>query len=251
MNYWLKAQNEFAIHSPFVFDLYTQVIQSNQQYYAFFEIESQRKRLLKNVEVIDVEDFGAGSRVFESSTRKVGKIAHYSAINKHQGQLLFKLVNRFQPSCILELGTSLGISTLYLAKAKPSAHVYTFEGCEETAQVALELFEASNTKNIALIQGKLEDTLSPTLDNLSQLDFVFFDANHRLVPTLDYFETCLQKSHEDSIFIFDDIYWSAEMQQAWNKIKLHEQVTLTLDLFKLGIVFFSKKFEKQHFTLKF
>ncbi|MDX2303809.1 MAG: class I SAM-dependent methyltransferase [Microscillaceae bacterium] len=251
MNYWLKAQNEFAIHSPFVFDLYTNVIQSNQQYYAFFEIENQRKRLLKNAHTIEIQDFGAGSRVFDSTQRQVNKIVHYSAINKAQGQLLFKLVNRFQPEYILELGTSLGLSTLYLSKAKSSAKVHTFEGCEETARLAQELFQISAAHNITMVTGKLEDTLQNTIKALPAVDFVFFDANHRLAPTLEYFEICLQKSHSDSIFVFDDIYWSSEMQQAWNAIKKHPEVTLTLDLFKLGLVFFSDKFEKQHFTLRF
>jgi predicted O-methyltransferase YrrM len=88
------------------------------------------------------------------------------------------------------------------------------------------------------------------LNSLPKLDLVFFDGNHQKVPTLDYFHHCLTKAHENSIFIFDDIHWSSEMDEAWQQIQGHEQVSLTIDLFQFGLVFFRKGIAKQHFTLR-
>lgn len=250
-NYIINAGNAHSIHSPFVFQLYTEVIKSFKFYYVFYDIENIRRKLYTSQESIEVEDFGAGSKIHPSSRRKISLIARHSIAPSKQGQLLFKLVNYFQPDTIFELGTSLGISTLYLASANSQATVYTFEGCPQTTQVARQNFQQTGISNIQVNVGKLEDTLPPQLQKIKQLDFVFFDANHRYAPTMHYFEVCLEKAHENSVFVFDDIHWSPEMEKAWKEIQNHPQVTITIDLFQLGLVFFRKKQPSQHFILKF
>ncbi|RZK22361.1 MAG: class I SAM-dependent methyltransferase [Hymenobacter sp.] len=184
--------------------------------------------------------------------RRVSTIARYAAKPPRLAQLLFRLVNHFQPATILELGTSLGLTTAYLAAATTRSQVITFEGCPNTAAVAHETFEKLGLQNVRLVEGNLDQTLPATLAALPKpVDFVFFDGNHRYEPTLRYFEQCLDKAHEDSVFVVDDIHWSAEMAQAWETIKAHPAVTVTVDLFYVGLVFFRKTQPKQNFWLRY
>jgi predicted O-methyltransferase YrrM len=167
------------------------------------------------------------------------------------GQLLFRLVNHFKPKNILEIGTSLGITTLYLATPDTLSKVITLEGSEQTANVAALNFKMAEVKNIEIIRGEFSETLPAAIARLNTLDFVYFDGNHRREATLKYFKACLQRHNEESVFVFDDIYHSKEMFEAWKEIKEHSEVTLSLDLFSLGIIFFRRERIKQHFTLRF
>jgi predicted O-methyltransferase YrrM len=196
---------------------------------------------------VEVVDLGSGGR---NGHYPIRQIVRRSAVPPLVGQLLFRLVNHFQPKVIVELGSSLAISTLYLALARPEAKLIGFEGSPRLAELA-NLTCARLAPQAQVVPGPLEETLTPTLAQQAPLDFVFLDANHRLAPTLRYFETCLARAHEASVFVLDDIYWSNEMEQAWQAIKNHPQVTLTVDLFRLGLVFFRQKQPKQHFKLRF
>jgi predicted O-methyltransferase YrrM len=251
--YLFRSGNEHSIHSPFLFDLYTQVIAAkkdlNPDYAA---LKSLRKALLRSQQEINILDLGAGSRINKSNLRKIGTIAKNAEKPEKFGKLFNRLVQRFQPKVILELGTSLGLTTLYLSKAKPDAKILTFEGCPATADIAKENFDKLQAENIDVILGNIDRTLPETLARLSpKLDFAYFDANHRYEPTVRYFHDCLPYAHNDSVFIFDDIYWSEEMTQAWEYIKKHPQVTLTVDLFWVGLVFFRTEQVKEDFTLRF
>ncbi len=250
MRFWLRSGNAHSIHSPFVFQLYTQVICHPLPYYCYETIEDSRADLLASEEPISVTDFGAGSRVLNTSSRKVCQIARYSEKSPALAQLLFRLVNHFQPNVIFDLGTCLGTTTLYMAHAQPRAALYTFEGDPNLSALAQKRFEQFKCTSVRQIQGNIDQTLHNTLQAVPQVDFVFFDANHRKQPTLYYFEQCLSKKHEESVFVFDDIYWSAEMQEAWETICAHPAVTLSIDLFHLGMVFFRTQQPKQHFTLR-
>jgi predicted O-methyltransferase YrrM len=253
LRFLLKSTNEHGVHSPFVFELYTRVIRPDPPaaYYCFQSIEHLRQQLLASSRQIQVLDLGAGSRVSSSKNRKIATIARHAEKSARFGQLLFRLVNHFQPQTIFDLGTSLGITTMYLAAPQPRAQVYTFEGCPQTLRVAQENFSRLNYTNIRSVPGNIDETLPATLARITALDFVFFDANHRREPTLRYFQLCLEKAHEESVFVFDDIYWSEEMAGAWQEIKAHPAVSLTIDLFFVGLVFFRKKQPRQHFVLRF
>jgi predicted O-methyltransferase YrrM len=247
----LRSTNAHGIHSPFVYELYTQIIQSKSWHYKFDEIEALRHTLLASTEKITVKDLGAGSKVNADKQRTISDIARHTLKNAKTGQLLFRLVNHFEPQTIFDLGTSLGITTLYLSSPSKKAQVFTFEGCPQTLQVAQKHFKSLQYHHITPICGNIDETLQVTLNMVSQVDFVFFDANHRMEPTWNYFQQCLEKAHEHSVFVFDDIYWSAQMAQAWQRIKNHPSVMLTIDLFDVGMVFFRKNQPKQHFVLRF
>jgi len=206
---------------------------------------------LNSQQVIQVTDLGAGSKNNNTSQRSVSQITRTSAKSPKYAQLLFRLVNYFQPNVILELGTSLGITTAYLALARQNSQVITMEGCPNIAQQASQNFKNLGLKNTKIITGNLDHTLQITVNNLQHLDFVFFDGNHRYEPTIRYFQTCLPKRHVNSVFVFDDIYWSPEMEKAWKEICRHPDVHLSIDLFHLGLILFRPHQPKQHFTLWF
>lgn len=247
--YRLRAIKLHGVHSPFVFDLYHQVILHDGNYYTYPLLEALRKELLQNDRTILVTDFGAGPKAGLKKERKISYIARTSAKPAKYAQLLFRLLNRFKPKVVFDLGTSLGITTSYLAKGNQEAQVYTFEGCPAIAAEAKANFHKLKIQNVQQAIGNLDETLPQQLKAVSQLDFVFFDGNHRYEPTMRYFEACLEKHHEDSVFVLDDIYWSADMTRAWQEIKQHPQVLQTVDLFYIGLVFFRKSQPKEHFTL--
>lgn len=254
LRYYIAASNGkgHGIHSPFVFDFVTRVLNDRRQFYAFQKIEAQRGMLLLNNNVITIEDFGAGSAITASNQRKISDIARWSLKSPKYARLLFRMVNYFQPSTIVELGTSLGITTSYLAAAQPSASVFTFEGAPAVAALAQQVFQQLNMANIRLTPGDFDETLLPFLQKNRKVDFVFIDGNHREEPVLKYFEWILPFTHARSILVFDDIHWSAGMESAWKKIISHPAVTCSIDLFFIGVVFFNPDFKvKQDFVIRF
>ncbi|WP_426492800.1 O-methyltransferase [Hymenobacter sp. 102] len=247
-----RSGNAHGLHSPFVFGLYAHVVNHNGHFGAYDTVENRRTELLHDTTTIQIQDFGAGSRTGAGRQRQLRDIARTAAKPPKLGQLLFRLVNHFQPRTVVELGTSLGLTTSYLALADSRARVLTFEGCPATAAVARQTFAAVDAHNIELIEGNLDETLAPTLQALAApVDFAFFDGNHRYEPTLRYFEQLNQHRTEHSVFVLDDIHWSEEMERAWEAIRQHPDVTLTIDLFYIGLVFFRRNQPRQHFTLRF
>ena len=214
------------------------------------EIKAAIVSVLTDME-ITIEDYGAGSRVNNSNTRKIKDIAKNTLKSPKYGQLLFRLVNRFKPATILELGTSLGISTLYLAASSKKIKVTTVEGCPNTAKVAQINFDKIGFKNIELINDTFDHFLPKHLPKINVLDFVFFDGNHQKEATINYFNLCVEKTHNNTVFIFDDIHWSEGMTAAWEEIKKHPKVTSTIDIYFMGIVFFNSELSKENFVLKF
>lgn len=250
--YRIRARDAHGLHSPFVYELYGSVITDETPFYVFGLIESIRARMILSDETIEVTDFGTGGGLAGRKRRLgVSSIARRFVQSRRHGQLLFRLVNRFQPRRILELGTSLGITTLYLAAPAGNAEVWTLEGCPETARLAADNFEAVQARNIRPVVGEFGATLPGVLREMQQVDFAFIDGNHRYATTLDYFRQCLPYTHEDSVLVFDDIHWSPDMRKAWDEIRNDPAVTISLDLYQFGIVFFRKSQARQHFTLAY
>jgi len=254
IRYYLTASNGkgHGIHSPFVFEFIRNVLNDKKQYECYSAIEKQRQQLLQNTEVIEVEDFGAGSAVMKSNKRVIKNIAAASLKPKKFAQLLYRIVHYYQPANILELGTSLGITTSYLAKGNEQSSVFTCEGSVGIAVIAQRNFDQLQVKNIWLTQGDFAKTLQPLLNQTGKIDLVFIDGNHRKEPALEYFSKLLNHTTPQSILIFDDIHWSKDMEAAWAAIQQHHSVTLTIDLFFIGLVFINPDFKvKQHFTIRF
>jgi len=229
--YRLKAKTRHGLHSPFVYRLVDQVIYDFQPKKVYLGPESVRDGLLNDNRIITITDLGAGSRVNNDRQKRISDIAKNALKPPKLAQLLYRLTADLQPDNIIELGTCLGITSIYLQKAAPKAKVYTLEGCPETAVIAKENFTKAGLNSIELITGNFNDTLPGVINQLEKLDFVFVDGNHQKDATLKYFEWCLPKVNEDTLLIFDDIYWSEGMKEAWTQIKAHPQVTATVDLF--------------------
>lgn len=251
LNYLIKSTNQHGVHSPFVYELLTKVIYAECEKPLFAKIEHTRKKLLKNNSEITVTDFGAGSKISNQRIRSVSSITKSALKRKKYAQLLYRLVEHFKPVAILELGTSLGISTMYMAAANKNASIHTIEGSAEIAKIAQDGFNSLGFENITTHIGNFDEILPQLLTNLNSIDFIFIDGNHRKEPTLNYFNQLLKKANNNTVFIFDDIYWSPEMMQAWHEIMNHPQVTVSIDLFEFGLVFIRKEQVKEHFILRF
>ena len=257
LQYRFSSLTKRDIDSPFVYELVTKVIDVPPRLRTKVNcqpIEHLRNALLRDNTEINVRHLRTGS----SSLRKIKDICRKVGKNKKCGQLLFRLVDHFQPGTILDLGTCLGITTLYLSKANPSAKIISIEGCPEIAVVAKRNFEKLSASNIQQVTGNFDDELVPSIKKLvsaesqrTSLDFVFFDGNHYKEPTLRYFLHCLEYANDNSVFVFDDIRWSPEMEETWKEIIEHPQVTATVDLFFMGIVFFRTELAKQNFVIRF
>lgn len=243
------------MHSPFVFDLVTKCIYDKKKYPEYEVLKCYRKSLLNNHTTIEVTDFGAGSRVFRSNQRKVSAIAKNAGISPKNAELLFRITNYFQPESILEIGTSLGLATSALSLGNKHAKITSLEGCPQTMAMAKNQCQLQNLNNIEFVNTKFEDYLKT--DNRQQIpiaigtdNLIYFDGNHSKNATLSYFELLLPTISNDSVWIFDDIHWSQDMEEAWELIKNHPKVTVTLDTFQWGIVFFRSEQAKEHFTIR-
>ena len=248
IKFLLKSKNQYGVHSPFVFDYLTKGL-ANSEVKIPKNILQYRKALRNNHAQIEITDFGAGSKVFKDNKRIVSQLATTAGISSKRGELLFKTLNYFKPKTILEIGTSMGIATTYMAGYSDVTKVYTLEGCPEIAGLAKKHLYEFGFNNIEILVGEFGETLPIVLKN-KKFDFIYFDGNHQKEPTIAYFEECLEAAHEDSVFIFDDIHWTSSMEEAWEFIKNHKSVTISIDSFKWGMVFFRKGQVKEHFTLR-
>ena len=251
IKYFFTAKSKHSAQAPFLYELITQVIDKRTNDETCKSIEALRKELCQSEREIQITDFGAGSTINNSKTRKVKDVAKNSAKNAKFGKLLYRIIQFYKPKNILELGTSLGISTSYLAKSNANAQIFTFEGCPETAKIAQENFDKQNITNTSITLGDFNLTLSEKLKKIETVDLAFIDGNHQEKPTIAYFEECLKYANNNTIFIFDDIHWSDGMENAWNYIKANTRTTLTIDLFFVGIVFVKSELSKEDFTIRF
>lgn len=246
-----SANTRHGTHSPFVYKLLDEVVYDDRHFYSFDAIEAIRSDLLKNNDTINILDLGAGSSINTDRVRRISDIAKNSAKTADLGRLMFRLVNHFQPKVMLELGTSLGVSTLYQALGFANGRMHTFEGCPETAGIAKQSFQKGNVENVQLHLGDFKETLPEFLAQAAKVDWAFIDGNHQYQPTMDYFNWVMNKSHEGTVLVFDDIYWSKGMGKAWEEIKADERVTCTIDLFHVGLVFLKPGMTKEDFIIKF
>ena len=254
LSYYLNASNGkgHGVHSPFVYDFIKKVLNDRQPLQKESFIEQVRQKLLRDNRTISVQDFGAGSGLLQKNNiRKVSAMAASSLKPRKYAALLGRMVRHYGCNSILELGTSFGITTAYIA-CNTNGVVYTMEGAEEVAQIAAENFRELGLQNTEVIRGDFDGGLTGLLQRITSPDLVFVDGNHRLEPTLRYFEQMLPFCNEHTLIVFDDIHWSQEMEAAWSRIKDHTSVSLSIDLFFIGIAVLRKDIKvKQHFSIRY
>ena len=246
LSHWLNATDQHSLHGPFIYDFYASVIQNQVDRGKLQPILELRDSLLKDQSSIEVSDYGTGKA--DPNRRTISSLARTSNQPKIS-RLLFKIAARYHPMNVLELGTSLGLGTLHLATAAPKARIITMEGCPETAKKAISNFTALEKHHIELLPGPIEKNLDPLLKSLDQIDLLFIDANHQYQATIDYFSQCVPKLTQQSVVVIDDIHWSTGMEKAWNEIVDHPEVSISIDLFQSGVLFFHKNLDKSHYIL--
>lgn len=248
IKFLLKSTNQHGVHSPFVYELVTKCLYDTSKYSAYKILENYRKQLLQSKEKLQITDLGAGSKSMDSEFRKVSKMVKTSSSSIKDTKLLFRISKYFNLNSTLELGTSLGVGTQAMVLGNPYNKVITVEGCPETLEFARTNFQDLKLENITAVNTDFKNAI----DNLTQdsFDCIFFDGHHNKSATLEYFNLLKTKAHNDSIFIFNDIYWSKEMTEAWNHICSDNSVTVSIDVFNFGCIFFRREQPKQHFRIR-
>ena len=246
-----NSTNAHGVHSPFVFQLIQKCFYDKKNYSEYAILEKYRDSLLQNKNTIEVTDFGAGSRVFKSSTRAINQIAKNAGISRERAKLLFRITNYYKPKKSLEIGTSLGLATSALALGNPNSHLLSLEGCANTLSIAENLFnEKFSDFNFEFINTEFSYLLQSYNQQPQSFDLIYFDGNHSKEATLKYFELLVPTISNETIWIFDDIHWSKEMEEAWEVIKRHPKVTVTIDTFQWGFVFFRNEQVKENFIIR-
>lgn len=253
LNHMWKAKSAYGVHSPFVYEFVTQVLPHHKSE-AGNQIDAMRREMARDQDTqIRIEDFGAGygGKSIPVMEKTLAQVVKSSARGRREGELLHRICAFYEPQTCLELGTNLGFSTMYQASALPESRFISMEGAESLAAQAQRNF-ANAELEIEMRVGEFGKELGSLLEEDDiQFDYVFLDGNHRYEPTIAYFECLLPFMKEGSMLILDDINWSREMEQAWAEIVGHPEVTLSLDLFFLGIAFIRRPQAKQHFLLRF
>lgn len=249
--YLLTAGTKHAVHSPFMFKFIDEILLKKTDNLTFSHIETIRKKMIKSDTEIDYIDLGGGNK---TGKRKLSELVSNTARQAKYGKLLSRIVEAYRPEFAIELGTGTGMTTLYqAAAAQPEAPIHSIEANQTLIDVVQYNAEQLGVAdNIRFYADTFENALPQLLEQFPRIDYAYIDGNHRYEPTVRYFEMLLKKAHTNSIFIFDDINWSEEMKRSWGFIKAHPAVTITLDIFNFGIVFFRiENKEKEHFTIRY
>jgi predicted O-methyltransferase YrrM len=240
-----------GVHSPFVFNFVSDVLRNKTESCIVLKIEKIRKDLLADKSVIQVNDLGAGSEKMMTNLRKVSDIARYSAVPKKYGIMLSNVAKAYGNDFILEFGTSLGLSSMYMAASCPGANVVTMEGCDTLSEIAVGNFKKAGLENITILTGPFDSLLPEIKGKMGSPGLVFIDGNHRKEAVISYFNQIAEISDNNSIIIIDDINSSIGMDEAWREIKNHKNVTFTIDLYRMGIVFFRKGISHFDYVIRY
>jgi len=248
IKFWLRSKNQHGIHSPFVFDLVNRCFYDKKKYNTYSNLTRYRKDLLHNKNAIEVTDLGVGSHILKHKTRVISDMAKNAGSTLPRTKLLFRLVRYFNPKNILELGTSLGIASHAMSLGVPEATITSIEGCPNISKFTTDNLKQNDITNVNIINGAFDEALNKL--ELNSYDLIYIDGNHQKEATINYFEKLLPTANNDTIFIFDDIYWSKGMTEAWNTIIQHPEVTVSIDTFFWGLIFFRKEQAKEHFSVR-
>ncbi len=247
LQYWLSQVDEHSLQAPFIYDFYTKVILGESPSQP--DLIALRQELTRNINIIPIKDYGAGSITGASEHRQIGVIAKYSISTIKTAQLISRITAYFNPGKVIELGTSLGLLTLEINRGTPGADIYTIEGAPALCDLAKSHFKKYSTGQIKLYQGNIDKVLPQVIQEAGHVDVAIVDANHTKEATLSYFYTLLKGCNQQSVIVIDDIHWSKGMKAAWSEISNHPEVTCSIDLYQIGVVMFREELSKQQWTL--
>ncbi len=250
LKFFYNSKNHHGIHSPFVYNLVTKCFYDWTHKTEYDVLKAYRISLYQNKNFVEISEFGAGSQLFKSNRRQICKIAQTAGISESRAKLLFRIIRYFEPKNILEIGSSLGLATIAMSVASKNGNIISLEGCPETAKNCKIQLQSFDVQNVELRTTKFENYFKSPDFSRKNFDFVYFDGNHSESATMEYFNYLLPTITNNTIWIFDDIHWSNGMTNAWNIIKKHPKVTVTIDTFQWGIVFFRIEQAKQNFVVR-
>jgi predicted O-methyltransferase YrrM len=252
IRHYLKAGGRYKVHSPHVYDFVTRVL-PNQKSEMGNKIEVLRKQLSHSAESVALIDYGAGygGKQLPETTKTLAAVVKSSARRQRAGELLTRIAAYYKPSSCLELGTNLGFSALYLRAGMSSASTFrTLEGSPQLSSLAEKHFRDFDFTG-EFLTGEFSELLSEAAQlQTLRPELVFMDGNHRYQPTMDYFKTIIPHIPDGSLVILDDIHWSGEMEKAWNEIIAMKEVTVSIDLWSLGLCWIRRNQAKEHFKIR-
>lgn len=240
-----------GIHSPFVYDFIDTVLRKDIPPEVMDIVTGVRKDMAESNELLKVQDLGAGSQFMSSSQRSLSDISRRSTVRNRYGRILYNIAVKYNGENILELGTSIGISTIFMALGAPASRIISIEGCKQLAEAAKRNFVHCDIENIDIITDDFDTQLTLIGDTGFIPSMVFIDGNHRKEHVLKYFALLKELLTAGSVIIFDDINYSYEMNEAWNEIKSDLQVSVSIDIFQMGFLFFRKGIVKQNFVIRY
>ena len=248
LNFLLKSSNQHGIHSPFVYDLITKCFYDKTPFSAYHNLKALRNKLIYNQDLVKVKHYSETSKVFQSNHQKISTIVKGEGSSYKKQKQLYRITNYFKPKNVLELGTSVGLGSAAMAIASNNSIIKTVEVNKNISDIAKKVFKSYQLKNIQIDTSSFKDFFKKS--NYENLDLVYLDGTCDKESTIENFNSLLKHSHNESVFIINNIYWSKEMTEAWNIIKKQKEITVSIDTFYWGFLFFRKEQPKQHFTIR-
>ena len=247
----LKHRHGHGIHSPYLFEFVNGVIYNDIRTEVPGWLTALHRQLRRERAMLTATGPGAPSTVKGGPQRSVRSFVKGSSVSLKYGALLFRISRWFRPGVILELGTGLGISTLYLSAGSPGIPVHTIEGISERADFSEGLFKRSSLTTVKVHVGEIEEVLESLAGEVKGRMLVFVDGNHRFDPTIGYLKWILGQAGAESVVVMDDLYWSKEMARAWHEIISWPEVRMSIDLYQMGVLLLRTDLNKTELKIKF
>jgi predicted O-methyltransferase YrrM len=249
--YRLFAKHRYGhgIHSPFVYSFIRNVLVEARDDEVLKEVRKWHRHIRNKEIELRGKQYGAGSKYFRKKKARKIKAGKISVSEKY-GRLLYHIIKHFRPEQIIELGTGSGVSTAYMAAALGSGECISVEGNSERKKFAEKHLARLSLKNYSLISSDFDSFLK----NFTPSDhsfLAFIDGNHTYSATMRYFHFFRNFTNGNTILIFDDIRWSRGMEEAWKEIIADNRVVVSIDLFKMGILFFNPSVTSQNLIINF
>ena len=250
LKYALFSKSKFKIHSPFVFAFITQILEDKGSEYKALRDKLNQYYKENKIQVSTEGNAGEGSQSLGKRTMSASSFSNKVGLPSKYGKVLHGLIRENNIHSVIELGTSLGISTSYLS-SNAAVNVKTIEANKQVLDVTRQAYqEIGNSKSIHFIHARFDTVLDDLCKAGLANTLIFIDGDHNKEALIRYFNSCLPFIEESTILVFDDIYWSEGMTDSWHEIFQHKKVKLSLDIFRMGIVFFKHtNKEKQHFQV--
>ncbi|MCF8236593.1 MAG: class I SAM-dependent methyltransferase [Saprospiraceae bacterium] len=233
--YYWQARTAYSMHSPLLYSFCREVLDDRRSFYAFEEIEIWRYHLLHESSELHVVDLGAGGQDALDQNRIVSSIAKTSLSPPWKCRYLFRMVLWWKPDLLLEFGTSLGVSTAYLAAASIHTPLITVDGSDSHLQLARKGWNKLGLDHIEEWNLSFQQAIQRIPWDQHGRILIYLDGDHRPARVLEILQTIQEKTRHPFLVIIDDIRWSDDMWAGWQEWRSAFQSGAWLDLYQVGI----------------